>query len=178
MMRSLLCSTLALLALSGTPALALESDRNQPINISADALEISDQDGTAVYTGAVEVDQGSMQLRANRVELQRAESGGLSQMTATGGEDGRAYIEQRPAPDDPLARGWGNRIVYHAGERRVELIGNAELHQGSDIFTGGYVEYFLDTRRVNARGNEQSEGGDGRVRMQLTPAGQQDGSAQ
>jgi lipopolysaccharide export system protein LptA len=125
-----------------------------------------------------------MKLRSSRVELKRAQSGGLSSLTAKGGNGGRAYIEQQPAPSDPLAKGWGNTIIYHAGERRVELIGNAELHQNGDTFNGGYVEYFLDSRQVNARGGQSAQdkstsgSSDGRVRMQLTPEDQQGSSSQ
>lgn len=175
----LLCTSALLLAMLGQQAMALESDRQKPINIGADALNIDNRAGTAVYTGTVEVDQGTMKLRSSRVELKRAQSGGLSSLTAKGGDGGRAYIEQQPAPNDPLAKGWGNTIIYHAGERRVELIGNAELHQNGDTFNGGYVEYFLDSRQVNARGHQSaksnsSEGSSGgRVRMQLTPEDQQ-----
>ncbi|WP_456267574.1 lipopolysaccharide transport periplasmic protein LptA [Kushneria sp. AK178] len=178
----LLCTSALLLALLGQQAMALESDRQKPINIGADELNIDNRAGTAVYTGTVEVDQGTMKLRSSRVELQRAQGGGLSSLTANGGSGGRAYIEQQPAPNDPLAKGWGNTIIYHAGERRVELIGNAELHQSGDTFNGGYVEYFLDSRQVNARGSQSAQGsstGDssgGRVRMQLTPEDQQGSS--
>lgn len=185
MMRPLLLSTALLLALSGQQAMALDSDRQKPINISADELNIDDRAGTAVYTGTVEVDQGTMKLRSSRVELQRGQSGGLSSLTARSGSNGRAYIEQQPAPNDALAKGWGDTIIYHAGDRRVELIGNAELHQNGDTFNGGYVEYFLDSRQVNARGarqgsqdQESQSGGDGRVRMQLTPEDQQGNSGQ
>lgn len=180
MTRPLLFSAIIALGFASQPALALESDRNEPINISADTLTIDDRAGTAVYTGTVKVDQGSMQLRSQRVELQRGQSGGLSQLTAREGEDGRAYIEQKPSPEEPLARGWGETIIYHAGDRRVELIGSAELHQSGDTFSGGYVEYFLDTRQVNARGSqsaETQESDGGRVRMQLTPENQQGSSA-
>ncbi|WP_438766955.1 lipopolysaccharide transport periplasmic protein LptA [Kushneria sp. TE3] len=179
----LLCTSALLLALLGQQAMALESDRQKPINIGADELNIDNRAGTAVYTGTVEVDQGTMKLRSSQVELKRAQSGGLSSLTAKGGSGGRAYIEQQPAPNDPLAKGWGNTIIYHAGERRVELIGNAELHQSGDTFNGGYVEYFLDSRQVNARGNQSTQGSSssdsssgGRVRMQLTPEDQQGSS--
>lgn len=181
MTRPLLFPAIIALGLATQPALALESDRNQPINISADALNIDESAGTAVYTGTVEVDQGSMQLRSQRVELERGENGGLSRLTARDGDDGRAYVEQKPSPEEPLARGWGETIIYHAGERRVELIGNAELHQSGDTFNGGYVEYFLDTRQINARGSrsaESQEDDGGRVRMQLTPDNQQGSSTQ
>ncbi|ANF57511.1 lipopolysaccharide transport periplasmic protein LptA [Halotalea alkalilenta] len=166
-------ATALLAMLLAGPVLALESDAQQPIHISADQLTIDDQAGTAVYTGTVHVEQGSLKLDAQRVELQRGASGGLSTMRATGTSGQRAYIEQQPSPQESLVRGWGDTLIYHAGERRVEMLGNAELHRGGDTFTGAYVEYFLDSRQVNARGGQQSQGGEagGRVNMTLTPEG-------
>ncbi|WP_251978951.1 lipopolysaccharide transport periplasmic protein LptA [Salinicola avicenniae] len=158
---------LTALSLPSLPALALEGDASAPIEIAADQLEIDDRQGTAVYTGSVDMQQGSMNLLAARVEIQRGSNGEVSQVTATGSGE-RAYLEQKPAPDEEIVKGWGDTVIYHAGERRVELIGNAELHQAGDTFDGAYVEYFLDSRRVQARSGD-SDDGDQRVRMTLTP---------
>ncbi|WP_106478406.1 lipopolysaccharide transport periplasmic protein LptA [Phytohalomonas tamaricis] len=172
MTRALLaCSTAFALAFGASNAFALDSDANKPINIAADKLQIDDRAGTAIYTGQVHMEQGTMKLDADRVEITRGNAGGVSKVNAKGN---RAYIEQLPAPDDATVKGWGNTIIYHADTRRVELIGNAELHQAQDTFTGGYVEYYLDRRQVNARSSESQSGQsqNGRVRMTLTPNSQ------
>ncbi|OLO03800.1 MULTISPECIES: lipopolysaccharide transport periplasmic protein LptA [Salinicola] len=161
---------LTALGFSSLPAVALESDASAAIEIAADQLEIDDRQGTAVYTGDVDMRQGSMNLKAARVDIQRGANGQVSQVTAKGGGGERAYLEQKPAPDEDLVKGWGDTVVYHAAERRVELIGNAELHQAGDTFDGAYVEYYLDSRRIQARASQDSDGNsDGRVRMTLTP---------
>ncbi|RKR02529.1 lipopolysaccharide export system protein LptA [Kushneria sinocarnis] len=174
--RLLLCSA-ALTAglIAAGPTAALEGDSGKPIQVSADRLQIDDEAGTAVYTGDVHMAQGSMKLDAATVTIHRGNSGGVSRVTAKGGGGTRAYIEQKPNPSDPLVRGWGNTLIYHADERRVEMIGNAELHQGEDTFNGGYVQYHLDTRQVDARGRQSADqadstsGDNGRVHMTLTP---------
>lgn len=158
---------LTALTLLAPSAMALESDASQPINVAADRLELDDRAGTAVYTGNVDMQQGSMVLKAHRVEIERNDQGEVTQVTATGQQE-RAYLEQRPAPDDELVKGWGDTVIYHAGARRVELIGHAELHQAKDTFNGAYVEYYLDSRKVQARSNAQGSK-DQRVRMTLTP---------
>lgn len=147
---------------------ALEGDAGATIEIAADRLDIDDRAGTAIYTGDVDMQQGSMKLVADKVEIERNAQGEVSQVTATS-DKGRAYLEQKPAPQDPVVKGWGESIVYHAGERRVELIHRAELHQGGDIFNGAYVEYFLDRRQVQARSRSGDDTDSGRVRMTLTP---------
>lgn len=152
------------------PVQALESDARAPIEVAADRLDIDDRSGTAVYTGDVEIRQGSMQLTGDRVEIERNEAGEVTRITAIGE---RAYIEQQPAPDEPVVNGWGRTIVYHARERRVELIDQAELHQARDTFDGGYVQYYLDRRTVQAR--SEVEGRDRqRIRMTLNPEQEQE----
>lgn len=162
----LLALILGSLALAIPPVMALEGDASAPIEVEADQLDLDDQAGTAVYTGDVDIRQGSLRLTGERIEVQRNAEGQLSRAIATGE---RAYIEQQPAPDEPVVRGWGRTIRYHVGERRVELIDRAELHQGDDTFDGGYLEYFLDRRVVQARAEAEGVEERQRVRMTLQP---------
>ncbi|WP_458527231.1 lipopolysaccharide transport periplasmic protein LptA [Onishia taeanensis] len=158
-----------LLTLATLPALALEGDASAPIEIVADRLELDDQAGTAVYTGDVDMRQGSMQLTGQRVTITRTDQGEVSRIDATGN---RAYIEQKPSPEASIAKGWGRTIIYHTLERRVELIDQAELHRGQDTFSGARVDYYLDRRVVEASSDTATDA-DGeqrqRVRMTLTP---------
>ncbi|WP_069383830.1 lipopolysaccharide transport periplasmic protein LptA [Halomonas caseinilytica] len=162
----LLGLSLVILSLAVSQAQALEGDASAPIQIEADRLDLDDRAGTAVYQGNVNIQQGSMRLTGSRVEIRRNDAGELSQAIATGD---RAYIEQQPAPDESVVRGWGRRIVYHVAERRMELIDQAELHRGGDTFDGGYLEYFLDRRVVQARSSAEGVEGNQRVRMTLEP---------
>jgi lipopolysaccharide export system protein LptA len=159
----LLCAGLML---ATAPALALDNDASAPIEVEADRLDLDDRAGTAVYTGDVDIRQGSLRVTGDRVEIRRNAAGELSRATATGE---RAYIEQQPDPAEPVVRGWGRTIVYHVAERRVELIDRAELHQGGDTFDGGYLEYFLDRRVVQARAEAEGVEGRQRIRMTLQP---------
>ncbi|WP_233266415.1 lipopolysaccharide transport periplasmic protein LptA [Cobetia sp. L2A1] len=165
-----LCLALGM-SMAAPTALALDSDANQRIDIAADSLSLDDKAGTAVYTGSVEMRQGSMKLDASRVDISRAKSGEISLVKATGK---RAYMEQQPNPNEKLVKGWADTILYHALERRVELVGNARLEKDADTFEGGYVEYFLDKRQVNANNSSdttQKTDGSSRVHMTLTPRG-------
>ncbi|MGM0702649.1 MAG: lipopolysaccharide transport periplasmic protein LptA [Pseudomonadota bacterium] len=160
------CLPLLALTLASLPVLALEGDAEAPVEVTADQLDLDDRAGTAIYTGDVDIRQGSLQLTGERVEIQRNEAGELSRAIATGE---RAYIEQQPSPEEPVVRGWGRTIHYHVSERRVELIDRAELHQGGDTFDGGYLEYFLDRREVQARSEADGVDERQRVRMTLQP---------
>ncbi|MCW4151625.1 lipopolysaccharide transport periplasmic protein LptA [Halomonas sp. 18H] len=152
-------------------ALALEGDASAPIQVEADRLDLDDRAGTAVYQGNVRIQQGSMKLQGERVEIRRNEAGQLARAIATGN---RAYIEQQPQPNADLVQGWARRIVYHVAERRLELVDRAELHKGDDTFQGGYLQYFLDRRVVQARSSAEGVDDNQRVRMTLEPEQQSD----
>ena len=49
--------------------MALNSDREQPIEISADAGMVNEAAGISTYSGNVAIDQGSMHIAADEVEV-------------------------------------------------------------------------------------------------------------
>lgn len=155
----------ALLAVA-MPLTAVAQDNQAPVEVEADQLDLDQRAGTAVYTGNVDIRQGEMQIRGNRVEIQRNDAGELSQAIATGE---RAYLRNQLENEDGPMEGWARRIVYHVDERRVELIDQAELTQRGDRFRGGRLEYFIDREVVQAR-SEVSGSDNQRIRMTLQPA--------
>ena len=59
----------ALTAALAAPVLALSTDRDQAIEVHADRFDGDEVKQTAVYTGNVIVDQGSMQITGARLEV-------------------------------------------------------------------------------------------------------------
>ncbi|WP_034578156.1 lipopolysaccharide transport periplasmic protein LptA [Carnimonas nigrificans] len=162
--------------------LAQASTSSQPINVSANTLSVDDRAGTATYTGAVHVTQGDLTLDSQRLDLYRNNSTGeATRAKATGTSSKRAFLKQDATQSDPEMHGWANTITYQIPQRKMIMQGNAELHRGNDTFHGAYVEYYIDSRRVNANGgggsstsggNQQSTSG-GRVNMTITPKSNQ-----
>ncbi|CAO1662557.1 Lipopolysaccharide export system protein LptA [Halomonas sp. NYA30] len=161
-MKSLLYTALFALAL---PLSALAQNSQAPIEVEADRLDLDQRAGTAVYTGNVDIRQGGMQLRGERVEIERNEAGELSRATSTGE---RAYLRHQAEGQEGPTEGWARRIIYHVAERRVELIDQAELTQQEDTFTGGRLEYFIDREVIQARSDVDGSETQ-RIRMTLQP---------
>ncbi|SJN13843.1 LptA, protein essential for LPS transport across the periplasm [Halomonas citrativorans] len=155
----------ALFALA-VPLSAAAQTSQAPIEVEADQLDLDQRAGTAVYSGDVNIRQGNMQLRGDRVEIIRNDAGELSRAIATGE---RAYLRNQLDDQDEPMEGWARRVVYHVAERRVELIDQAELTQAGDQFTGGRLEYFIDREVVQAR-SDVSGSEPQRIRMTLQPA--------
>lgn len=106
-----------------------------------------------------------MQLRGERVEIERNEAGELSRATSTGE---RAYLRHQAEGQEGATEGWAKRIIYYVAERRVELIDQAELTQQQDTFTGGRLEYFIDREVIQARSDVDGSEPQ-RIRMTLQP---------
>ena len=58
-----------LMLLAGQWCLALPDDREQPIHISADEALRDEKQGVTVYSGNVQMNQGSMHIEADRVTI-------------------------------------------------------------------------------------------------------------
>ncbi|TVP48824.1 MAG: lipopolysaccharide transport periplasmic protein LptA [Halomonas sp.] len=166
-MKALLYTALIALAVPLSAAAQSSPTPGQaPVEVEADRLDLDQRAGTAIYSGNVDIRQGEMQLRGERVEIHRNDAGELSRAISTGE---RAYLRHQADGQDAPTEGWARRIIYHVAERRVELIDQAELTQRDDRFTGGRLEYFIDREVIQARSDvEGSE--PQRIRMTLQPA--------
>ena len=118
----------ALTAALAAPVLALSTDRDQAIEVHADRFDGDEVKQTAVYTGNVIVDQGSMQITGARLEV-RITPKGYRQATVTG-EPSRFRQQRDPDPKNPIDE-WmharASKIVYDEETDTVTLIGAAYL---------------------------------------------------
>lgn len=176
--RSIDLLLLALLCLPGQLCLpglasALESDRQQPIRIQADRVELDNRRGISSYTGHVAVDQGSLHVEADRLVVYR-QGEALARIEADGEP---VRFRQRPDNATEDIAGSARHIEYRAADNLIVLQGAASVQKGGDHFSGERIEY--DTRHavVNASGKgtpESANGtdtgsGDGRVHAIIQP---------
>lgn len=143
-------------------AQALSSDKDQPLNIEADTVEIDDKSGVSVYQGSVVATQGTMVLQADTVTVYSPKRE-LEKVVAVGNP---ARYKQRPDNKDEDVRAKSQRMEYYADKEKLILLEGGHLWQGQDEFSGNRIEY--DTRRdvVNA---SMSSTGKERVRIIMQP---------
>jgi lipopolysaccharide export system protein LptA len=159
-------ATLALV-LAAPLAVALTSDRDAPIEISADRAEIDDATGTATYFGDVRMDQGTLRVTAATLTIETDDDDAVTRITAEGEPEGEpARYQQQPEPDAELVRAQARTIVYFTGDERIELSGKARLRQAQDRFEGDRITYDLRERRVAAQAGREDE----RVNFTIDPA--------
>lgn len=147
----LLTSTLAV------NAVALPEDRDQPIEIRAEQVEIDDEAGIAVYEGEVRLDQGSLRVLAHRLTIHTRDQS-VTRIVAEGIPDGEpARYRQTPELDAAPIQAHARTITYIAAEQRVELEGSAHLRQQDDTFAGDRIAYDIRDRRIAASGGRGGE---------------------
>jgi lipopolysaccharide export system protein LptA len=149
----------ALLCLASA-AMALDSDRKQPIYIDADRVELDEAKGVNTYTGSVVVVQGSMQINADRLVIHTADRK-PTRYVATGAP---ARYKQQPNPDEGDVVGVAKTIEYRVSEKKLYLRTDAQITRQGDVFQGDQLVY--DTARDLVSG---SGGQGGRIRMIIQP---------
>jgi lipopolysaccharide export system protein LptA len=139
------------------PAMALPEDRDQPIEIRAEQVEIDDETGIAVYEGAVQLDQGSLRVLAHRLTIHTRDQN-VTRIVAEGDPDGEpARYRQIPEVNAAPIQAHARTITYLATEQRVELEGGAHLRQQDDTFAGDRIAYDIRERRIAASGARGGE---------------------
>lgn len=152
-----------LLSAASISSFALDSDREQPIYVAADKASIDDKTGITIYTGDVDISQGTMILRGERVELRRDPQGNVDQIISTGAP---AYFEQQPAEDQAVTVATGDKLDYLVGKQLLQILGSAKVVQAGDEFTGARINYDMNRALVDAFSDSKS---DTRVRMVIQP---------
>jgi lipopolysaccharide export system protein LptA len=152
-----------LLALAGPPALALESDRQQAIELAADSVDIDEASGVSVYRGDVDLRQGSMRLRADVVTVEHR-----GRRPAKVTAEGRPVrFEQRSGKG--LVKGEARRVEYEVDSENLLLAGDALLVQGQDSMRSDRIVYDRVRSMVKAGAAAQ---GKQRVRISIPSPGQ------
>ena len=157
---------ISMLTLLPTFSSALESDREHPIRIQADAAIVDETNGSSVYKGNVIITQGTLEVTANEVEIFTA-AGEVIQIIATTDKDSEllAHYQQQINESMEMVVADAKKITYLIQEERLHLSGDARLKKVQDVFSGQLLSYDLARGIVTLN----SIGGFDRVNMTITP---------
>jgi lipopolysaccharide export system protein LptA len=142
-----LTATLALTALGAGPALALPDDREQPIHITADKAVRDEKRGVTIYSGNVEMRQGSLELDADSLTIFH-EAEDADKIIARGAP---AKMRQQPEIDSGIVNAHAEEITYLRRSERVNLRSGAHLERDDGtLVTGDSIDYFIVQQVVRA----------------------------
>lgn len=136
-----------IMLLAATPTWAATPPQKQEapaIEVIADNLEISPNDGHAIFTGNVQVDHGTMNMTALKLEIFYAKSGvdqpkgGVEKVVAT------KNVVVNFGEDNAQ----GEKAVYRPEENKIHLSGNVIMTRGENMLTGENLSYDLTTGQL------------------------------
>ena len=139
---------------------ALESDQDQPIELTADYADIDESSGLSVYKGDVDLRQGSMRLRADIVTVHHVDRK-PARMVA----EGRPVKFQQQSDKGPV-QGEARRAEYEVSTENLVLIGDAVVVQGKDSMRSDRIVY--DRVRSVVKAGAAAKGKE-RVRISIQP---------
>jgi lipopolysaccharide export system protein LptA len=173
---------LVLLLVGALPwsAHAEKADRSKPLTIEAD------QPGTldlikrvVVFNGNVVLTQGTMTIRADRVEIRERPDGHRSAVAMGGGARPASFSQKRDGVDETI-QGTAERIEYDSRGDVVRFAGDAQVRrlrggEPADQVSGAVITYDSGNETFSVQG--APNGADGaasgaagtRVRVVITP---------
>ncbi|MDP1690903.1 MAG: lipopolysaccharide transport periplasmic protein LptA [Burkholderiaceae bacterium] len=170
---------LLLCAAALAPVQAEKADRGKPLTIEADqpgSVDLLKQ--IVVFNGNVVVAQGTMAIRAERVEV-RERSDGHRSATALGTAAKPAAFRQKRDGVDETVEGSAERIEYDSRGDVVRFSGNAQVRRlrgttPADEISGNVITYDNGNETFSVQGAAAAAGaastaGNGRVRVVITP---------
>lgn len=169
---------LAVLAVAALPAAGqtLSHDQTLPIEITADSLDVAQNEQVATFAGNVDAVQGDLVLSAETLKVHyegKNQGGGLA--AGTGGTINQIEASGDVILSSPEETAEGDVGVYDVPAQLITLKGAVVLTRGENVLRGEHLELNLATGKSRMIGTTSSTevAGDGqpegRVKALFTP---------
>lgn len=154
---------------SPMPTLAERADRDKPVNLEADRVDLDDAKKEAVFVGAVTLTQGTLTIKADKI-IVKQDAEGFQYGIAYGSP---AHFRQKREGYDEFIEGFSERLEYDGKADKMQLFTNARIQRGGDEVRGDYISYNAVTEffQVIGGGKSAATTGNpqGRVRAVIQP---------
>lgn len=147
------------------PVWAEKADKEKPIQIDADKIQIDDAKKVNTFDGNVVLTQGTLVIRADKIVVTQDSAGNKHAIAYSLAHP--VYFKQKRDGFDEYVEGEGKRAEYDSKNATVELFGNAYVKRGQDIVTGNYISYDSNTEFFQSVGGAKSPSG--RVHAVIQP---------
>lgn len=160
---------LACLCLGSPAVLAERADRDKPVNLEADRVDLDDAKKEAIFEGNVTLTQGTLQIKADKV-IVKQDADGFQYGIAFGKP---ATFRQKREGFDEYIEGFAERLEYDGKVEKMQMFTNARIQRGTDEVRGDYISYNSVTEffQVIGGGKTAATSGNpqGRVRAVIQP---------
>ena len=138
-------------------------DTSLPIEITADSLEVRQEQQIAVFRGNVDAVQGDLNLRADQLTVYYRTNEGNENSIRLIEAQGNVFLSS------PTEMAQGENGVYNVDADTVELTGTVVLTRGETVIRGDRLQMDLATGRSTMMSGGVETGGEGRVKALFVP---------
>ena len=143
--------------------------------------QVDVQKQAVIYTGGVVIRQGSMVIRADRVELRELPSGYYAAV-AYGLPNQPATFRQKRDGIDEYIEGEADRLEYDGKSDTIRFVNRAQLRRlrganPADEVNGNLITYDATTEKVNIQGGGPATAANPNSRVQAVLTPRQDSEA-
>lgn len=151
----------ALVLLLPAQVFARADDSRQPIQVEADNLEVRDKERISIYSGNVRLQQGSMLIRAERLQIHFDDQNKLNLMEMSGAPATFKQIDR----NQKEMRGEAEQMQYRNLESTLVLMGKARFSHNGDTIESGKIRINTETEAIEAGSSKPED----RVKMLIQP---------
>ena len=148
------------LSLAAAPAHALESDREEPLDVNADSSDGTLGDGVATLRGNIEIRQGTLLIRADVASVQKSD-GRVQRIEL----NGTPVTMQQEIEEQGQVTAEARTMEYEVATGIVTLTGTADVVHPQYHISGEVLVYDMNQQHFRGSGDEES----GRIRIRLDP---------
>jgi lipopolysaccharide export system protein LptA len=151
--RESLVAVAALVLLFSNYAHAEKADRDKPINLESDSMEMDDTHKISTYIGHVRISQGTLLITGDKVIIKQDANGDFEHGTAYGNP---ATFKQKREGFNEYIEGFAQRIEYDAKNDKLQLFTQARVKRGDDEVKGNYISYDSNTEYYQVLGGKEA----------------------
>ena len=148
------------LVLGTAPLQALESDRQEPLDVRADSTDGTLGDGMTTLRGNIEIRQGTLLVRAEVAVVSKSE-GRVQAIELTGSP---VYLEQE-IENEGMVTAEAAQIDYEVASGIVTMTGAADVQHPQYEISGEKLIYDMNVQHFQGAGGEEN----GRIQIRLDP---------
>lgn len=137
-----------LLLLIARPVIALQTDKDQPIEVVSESSMLDRTTGTNIFYGNVKADQGTTHLTGNTITVYNNKQKQITRMIAVGDSTALAHYTTLPKPSQSIFDGKAVTITYFPQDGIANLVAQAIAFQDPNTFTGPYIIYNMEKQIV------------------------------
>jgi lipopolysaccharide export system protein LptA len=150
----------------------LKLSGDQPIQIESDKLEVREEESVAIFSGNVNVKQGTSLLKSGRMTVYYAKEGAGSAATGSANID-RLVVDDKVYLQSEGQVATGDRGTFDMKTEVLELTGKeVVLSEGANVLVGCKLTVQMKTGHAVVTGCGGGSSG-GRVMMSITPSSAQ-----